>query len=82
MWDYSNKVYDHFRHPKNVGEIENPDAFADVGNITCGDALYLTLKINKETKVITGRQIQNIRMRQRYCLVIGSYRTDHRQNNR
>lgn len=53
MWDYSNKLYDHFRNPKNVGEIKNPDAFADVGNITCGDALYLTLKIDKKTNVIT-----------------------------
>ena len=31
MWEYTNKVYDHFRHPKNVGEIKNPDASADVG---------------------------------------------------
>jgi NifU-like protein len=45
MWDYSAKVKEHFMNPRNVGEIKNPDAAAEVGNITCGDALKLTLKI-------------------------------------
>jgi len=53
MWDYTPQVKEHFLHPKNTGEIENPDAWANVGNITCGDALYLTLKIDKNTKKIT-----------------------------
>jgi len=48
MWDYSEKVKQHFLHPKNVGEIETPEAEATVGNITCGDALKLTLRIDKE----------------------------------
>ncbi len=52
MWDYTNKVKDHFLHPRNVGEIKNPDAEAEVGNITCGDALRLTLRIDKKTKTI------------------------------
>lgn len=52
MWDYTDKVMDHFLHPRNVGEIENPDASAEVGNITCGDALYLTLRIDKKTRKI------------------------------
>jgi NifU-like protein len=52
VWNYSQKVYDHFLHPRNVGEIENPSAVAEVGNITCGDALRLTLKID-EHGVIT-----------------------------
>jgi NifU-like protein len=45
MWDYNEKVMNHFLEPQNVGEIENADAVGDVGNITCGDALKLTLKI-------------------------------------
>lgn len=53
MWDYTDEVKDHFLHPRNVGEIEDPDALAEVGNITCGDALRLTLRIDKETNVIT-----------------------------
>ncbi len=53
MWDYTKKVYDHFLHPRNVGEIENPDAYAEVGNMACGDALTLMLRIDKATQTIT-----------------------------
>ncbi|MHB9138317.1 MAG: Fe-S cluster assembly protein NifU [Victivallaceae bacterium] len=48
MWDYNNKVMDHFLHPQNVGEVEGANAVGEVGNITCGDALKLTLKISTE----------------------------------
>lgn len=53
MWDYTDKVNDHFINPRNVGEIENPDAEAMIGNIVCGDALKLTLKIDKDKDIIT-----------------------------
>lgn len=52
MWDYTDKVREHFLNPRNVGEVENPDAVGEVGNITCGDALRLTLRIDKETQRI------------------------------
>lgn len=52
MWDYTDKVMEHFRHPRNVGAIENADATGQVGSLVCGDALKLTLKINKETEII------------------------------
>jgi NifU-like protein len=51
MWDYSEKVKQHFLHPKNVGEIESPEAEATVGNITCGDALKLTLRIDQNSVI-------------------------------
>ncbi|MEI7527311.1 MAG: Fe-S cluster assembly protein NifU [Elusimicrobiota bacterium] len=47
MWNYTDKVFEHFKNPKNVGEIENPDAVGEVGSIVCGDALKLTLRIDR-----------------------------------
>jgi len=52
MWDYSEKVKEFFKNPRNVGEIENPDAVGEVGSIICGDALKLTLRIDKKTEKI------------------------------
>jgi NifU-like protein len=51
MWNYSEKLMDHFLHPRNAGEVENPDAVGEVGNITCGDALRLTLKIDADERI-------------------------------
>lgn len=58
MWEYTDKVRELFLTPKNIGEIENPDATGDVGSIVCGDALKLTLKIDKETNRITDAKFQ------------------------
>jgi NifU-like protein len=55
MWDYSEKVMDHFLHPRNVGEVKNPDAVGQVGNITCGDALRLTLRIDKGEHILDAK---------------------------
>ena len=51
MWNYNEKVMDHFLNPRNVGEVENPDGVGDVGNITCGDALKLTFKLDNEGRI-------------------------------
>jgi NifU-like protein len=55
MWEYSEKVIDHFLHPRNVGEVENPDGEALVGNITCGDALKLTFKLDENGRIKEAR---------------------------
>ena len=48
---YSEKVMDHFTHPRNVGEIENADGVGEVGNARCGDIMKIYLKI--ENDIIT-----------------------------
>ncbi|MCW4022172.1 MAG: Fe-S cluster assembly scaffold protein NifU [Candidatus Bathyarchaeota archaeon] len=45
---YSEKVMDHFKNPRNVGEIENPDGVGTVGNPTCGDLMTMYIKIKDE----------------------------------
>ena len=51
MWEYTDKVQEHFLRPHNVGEIENPSGLGDVGSLACGDALKLTLKIEDDVIV-------------------------------
>ena len=48
---YSEKVMDHFEHPRNVGELENPSGMGTVGNAKCGDIMRIYLDID-ENKVI------------------------------
>ena len=45
---YSDIVMDHFMHPRNVGEIENPDGVGQVGNAKCGDIMKMYLKIKDD----------------------------------
>ncbi len=49
---YTKKVLKHFRNPKNLGKMENPDGTGKVGNIACGDVMHLYIKVdrNKEEK--------------------------------
>ena len=49
---YSEKVMDHFRNPRNVGQIEDADGVGEVGNAKCGDIMRMYLKID-ENQVIT-----------------------------
>src|SRR3972149_8184374 len=45
---YSDKVMDHFKNPRNVGEIETPDGVGHVGNPVCGDIMELYIKVDKD----------------------------------
>ena len=51
MWDYTDKVMDHFRHPRNVGVIEHPDGKATVGSLACGDALTFMFKLGPDGRI-------------------------------
>jgi NifU-like protein len=55
MWDYTSKVMDHFRNPRNVGVIENPDGVGEVGSMACGDALKLTFKLGADGRIADAR---------------------------
>ncbi len=45
---YSEKVMDHFRHPRNVGVLENADGVGEVGNAQCGDIMKIYLKVDND----------------------------------
>ncbi len=48
---YSDKVLEHFKNPRNVGEMENPDGIGRVGNPVCGDIMELYIRVNNSTIV-------------------------------
>lgn len=50
---YTKKILEHFMHPHNVGQVENPDATATEGSPACGDMVKLSLKVDAPTKTIT-----------------------------
>ena len=47
----SDKVLDHFRNPRNVGKIENPDGTATVGSLACGDALQFQFRLGEDGRI-------------------------------
>ncbi|MSQ32693.1 MAG: iron-sulfur cluster assembly scaffold protein [Dehalococcoidia bacterium] len=62
MPQYTEKVIDHFMHPRNVGEIENPDGVSTITNPACGDTMMLQVKI-------TGNVISEAKWRTLGCSV-------------
>lgn len=58
---YSPQVLDHFQHPRNPGEVANPDASAEIENPACGDVLRLTMRV-------TDGRIEEIRFLAQGCV--------------
>ena len=55
MWDYTDKVLDHFKNPRNVGVVEDADGVGEVGSLACGDALKLTFKLDDSERIADAR---------------------------
>jgi len=57
MWEYTEKVKEHYKNPKNVGSIEDASAIGEAGSLSCGDALKIYLKID-ENEIVTDAKFQ------------------------
>ena len=60
---YTDKVMDHFQHPRNVGKMEDADGIGEVGNARCGDIMRMYIQVDPETRRDHGCEVQHLRLR-------------------
>ncbi len=48
---YNEKVMEHFRHPRNVGVMDDPSGVGEVGNISCGDIMRMYIKVDASERI-------------------------------
>ena len=70
MWEYSEKVLEHYRHPRNVGKIDNADLIGEAGSLACGDSLKLYIKL--DGSVIKDAKFQTFGCGSLFCYGTGS----------
>ncbi|MBR0460209.1 MAG: Fe-S cluster assembly protein NifU [Victivallales bacterium] len=58
MWQYTEKVMDHFTHPRNCGSLPDADGIGQVGNLVCGDSMKLYIKMAEDKKTIADAKFQ------------------------
>jgi nitrogen fixation NifU-like protein len=68
MEQYSKQVMDHFYHPRNMGEIAEADGIGEVGNLRCGDVMYVYIKVKSQrVKGKTEEYIEDIKFKTLGC---------------
>ena len=55
MWEYTEKVKEHFINPRNIGDIEDPSGVGEVGSLACGDALKLSIKVDNNQRIVDAK---------------------------
>ena len=77
---YSEKVMEHFEHPRNVGEIPDASGTGTVGNAKCGDIMKMDIKV--ENDVITDVEVQDLRLLRGHCHQQHGHRDGQGQEHR
>lgn len=58
MERYSEKFLDHFRHPRNAGQLDNPDGVGTAGDTSCGDVLVVQIRVDRDTETVAAIRFQ------------------------